>query len=76
MRLLVFALALVFALPAAALTLNGVTLDPAARIRPAILAAAVDAWRAHPRARRDVLVVADFGRASTEPRLAIVDLAT
>ncbi|NDC58209.1 MAG: hypothetical protein EBZ50_05165 [Alphaproteobacteria bacterium] len=76
MRPLVFVLALVFAHPAAALTLNGVTLDPDARIRPAILSAAVDAWRAHPQARRDVLAIADFGRTSTEPRFAIVDLAT
>ena len=76
LRLLLTLAALAFAHPAAALTLNGVTLDPKARIRPAVLEAAAAAWQAHPQARRDVLAVADFGRPSTEPRFAIVDLAT
>jgi len=61
---------------ARAVTLDGVTLDPSGRIRPALLEQAVTVWRATPQARRDVLVVADFARPSIDPRFAIIDLKT
>lgn len=62
--------------PAHAVAVDGVTLDPTGRIRPAILEQAIAVWRATPQARRNVLVIADFARPSTEPRFAIVDLKT
>lgn len=61
---------------ASALTLNGVTLDPHGLVRPAILEQAIARWRDQPEARRDVIAIADFGRPSTEPRFAIIDLST
>ena len=76
LRLLLALIVLFVACPARALTLDGVTLDPDGQVRPAILQAAVAAWRARPDARRDVLAIADLGRRSTETRFAIVDLKT
>jgi hypothetical protein len=76
LRALVVLVVLLFAPAASALTLNGVRLDPHGLVRPGLLEQAIAQWRAHPEARRDVLAIADFGRPSTEPRFAILDLAT
>ncbi|MBU6372902.1 MAG: murein L,D-transpeptidase catalytic domain family protein [Alphaproteobacteria bacterium] len=73
---ILLALATLFTVHAGAVTVDGVALDPAGKIRRAILEQAVAVWRATPQARRDVLVVADFARPSIEPRFAIVDLKT
>lgn len=75
-QILLFAVALLATAQARPATLDGVKLDPTGQIRPAILEQAVTVWRATPQARRDILVVADFARPSTEPRFAIVDLKT
>lgn len=75
-RFVLAVFAVLVAAPAQALTLNGVALDPKGLVRPMVLEQAVAVWRAHPETRRDVLVVADMGRRSTEARFAIVDLTT
>jgi L,D-transpeptidase catalytic domain len=60
----------------AQVTVRGVSVDPATRIRPALLSQALAALAAHPEARRDRVAVADFGEPSNAPRLFLVDLKT
>jgi hypothetical protein len=55
---------------------NGVMVDPSARVRPALLSQALAAWAAHPAARRDRMAVADFAASSATPRLFLIDLTT
>lgn len=56
--------------------MNGVEVDPGARVRPALLSQALAAWAAHPEARRDRIAVADFAANSATPRLFLIDLKT
>jgi hypothetical protein len=67
-----------FSSPAAyaGVQINGVMLDPAGQIRPALLSAGLRAWRDHPNADRDVLALVDFTKPSVEPRFYILDLKT
>lgn len=60
----------------ASVAVGGVVLDPQNQIRPALLSEALSSWKAHPDARRDVIAMVDFTKASTEPRFYIVDLKT
>jgi hypothetical protein len=55
---------------------NGVEVDPGARVRSALLSQALAAWAAHPEARRDRIAVADFAANSATPRLFLIDLKT
>jgi L,D-transpeptidase catalytic domain len=55
---------------------NGVEVDPGARVRPALLSQALAALAAHPGARRDRMAVADFAADSATPRLFLIDLKT
>lgn len=56
--------------------MNGVEVDPGARVRPALLSQALAAWAAHPEARRDRIAVADFAANSATPRLFLIDLTS
>ncbi len=56
--------------------MNGVEVDPGARVRSALLSQALAAWAAHPEARRDRIAVADFAANSATPRLFLIDLKT
>jgi hypothetical protein len=60
----------------ASVEVDGVTVDPGAELRPALLKQALAAWRAHSEARRDRIAVVDFAAASSEPRLYLIDLTT
>lgn len=57
-------------------------MDPGHAIRPALLADAIESYRAHvggrrrPPFRRDVMAVVDFARSSDAPRLYLLDLRT
>lgn len=78
LRLLITALlALFFATPAqASVVINGVVVDPQNTVRGELLTQALNAWNAHPEAKRDRIAVVDFALPSERPRFYIVDLRT
>jgi len=75
--LLALTLAFAFAAPAhAAVQVGAVLVDRDNLIRPDLLTHALEAWRAHPEARRDTLAIVDFAKPSPQPRFYIVDLTS
>lgn len=78
MRVLIAALlALFFAMPAqASVVLNGVVVDPQNVVRGELLTQALNAWSAHPEAKRDRLAVVDFALPSERARFYLIDLRT
>jgi hypothetical protein len=78
LRLLIAALfAFFLSTPAqAGVVLNGVVVDPQGVVRGDLLTQALQAWRAHPEARRDRIAVVDFSRPSDAARFYLVDLST